>query len=317
MIVRASLGSLAVLGLTKLRMAAAPRTLYLLQYSRSGCAASCAFCPQSRVSKSDKRLLSRIPWPPVELKRIAESLSSKPRLLSRVCVQTVVKEGFEEELLEIVEILKSAGSDIPLSVATTPVEKELLRELKNLGVERLGVGLDAASPRVLESVGKPHSWSEYLDFVRGALEVFGRGRVHVHLIFGLGESELEFVETMARLYEMGSEVALFAFTPVKGTPMESVPPPDLESYRKIQLVRYLLSRGIGPREFLRVKGTRIYLRRGPWLERALEAFLTSGCPGCNRPFYNETPRVLYNYPSRELLERDREELEKAIRRVVE
>jgi len=28
-------------------------------------------------------------------------------------------------------------------------------------------------------------------------------------------------------------------------------------------------------------------------------FQTSGCPGCNRPFYNETPiGPIYNYPRR-------------------
>jgi biotin synthase-related radical SAM superfamily protein len=28
-----------------------------------------------------------------------------------------------------------------------------------------------------------------------------------------------------------------------------------------------------------------------------KAFETSGCPGCNRPYYNESPRgPLYNYP---------------------
>jgi biotin synthase len=35
------------------------------------------------------------------------------------------------------------------------------------------------------------------------------------------------------------------------------------------------------------------------LKRALEpsAFQTSGCPGCNRPFYNERPSSrMYNYP---------------------
>ncbi len=27
------------------------------------------------------------------------------------------------------------------------------------------------------------------------------------------------------------------------------------------------------------------------------AFQTAGCPGCNRPYYNERPgRVMYNYP---------------------
>jgi len=32
-------------------------------------------------------------------------------------------------------------------------------------------------------------------------------------------------------------------------------------------------------------------------------FITSGCPGCNRPYYNESPRgPLYNYPRQPLPE---------------
>ena len=28
-----------------------------------------------------------------------------------------------------------------------------------------------------------------------------------------------------------------------------------------------------------------------------QAFQTSGCPGCNRPYYNERPgRTMFNYP---------------------
>jgi len=33
--------------------------------------------------------------------------------------------------------------------------------------------------------------------------------------------------------------------------------------------------------------------------RSGEPFRTSGCPGCNRPFYNESPRgPIYNYPKK-------------------
>ena len=50
----------------------------------------------------------------------------------------------------------------------------------------------------------------------------------------------------------------------------------------------------------------------------LEAVLTSGCPGCNRPFYNERPRgPIYNYPSHELLDRDKEKVASEIRKAFE
>jgi len=43
------------------------------------------------------------------------------------------------------------------------------------------------------------------------------------------------------------------------------------------------------------------LPRGELVEIAStgEPFMTSGCPGCNRPYYNERPSgPLYNYPFR-------------------
>jgi biotin synthase len=53
-------------------------------------------------------------------------------------------------------------------------------------------------------------------------------------------------------------------------------------------------------------------------ERVLEAidsgvpFLTSGCPGCNRPYYNERPGgPLYNFP-RQLLPEEIEETKRIL-----
>jgi len=118
-----------------------------------------------------------------------------------------------------------------------------------------------------------------MKFIKDAVNVFGKGRVYVHLIVGLGESDEELIGLMRNLYEIGAEVALFAFTPVKGTPFENLPPPQLERYRRIQMIRQQLAK----------KDIRLY-------------FLTSGCPSCDRPYYNESPtdKDLYNVPLRDL-----------------
>ena len=42
---------------------------------------------------------------------------------------------------------------------------------------------------------------------------------------------------------MGVLPALFAFTPVRGTALETNAPPKLESYRRVQLARYLIVNG--------------------------------------------------------------------------
>ena len=38
--------------------------------------------------------------------------------------------------------------------------------------------------------------------------------------------------------------ALFAFTPIRGTRLENNSPPPLESYRRVQLVRFLIVNGL-------------------------------------------------------------------------
>jgi len=315
MLIRASVGTLAQLGMIDLKMLEVPKTVYLLQYSPSGCLASCTFCSQSKDSSSSKDLLSRIRWPAVELDTIVERVLQNERKFSRLCIQSIIKENFEEELLHIVRKMREAGISLPISLSLSPVGRNFLHRAKREGVDFIGVGLDAASPRVFAEVRKPCSWNEYWNLIKASTEIFGRRKVNVHLILGLGETEAELAEVMRGIYSAGAEVSLFAFTPVAGTPTEGRERPDVVRYRIAQILRFLLSKGYDMEEVAYFEGGRIVLRKGPWFKGIESAFLTSGCPGCNRPFYNESPKLIYNYPSLTLLERDlsklREQLSKA------
>ena len=301
MLIRVSIGSLAVLELEDIKMLAKPTTLYTLQYSETGCEAACKFCAQSRLSETGKDYLSRVLWPAIPLDDLVRALRSRPRSFKRFCIQNVIKEGFEEELLYIAKKLTDVDSETPLSVATTPVSRDYLLELKRAGTEMLGVGLDAASPHVFVESGKPYTWDAYWKFIRDAIEVYGRGKVTVHLVFGLGETEREFVETMAKVYRLGATVALFAFNPIPGTPFATRRPPLINRYRVIQAIRYLLDRGYELGEIAEFEGNSVKLKEKALKELSSDAYLTSGCPGCNRPFYNESPRRIYNFPSRSLI----------------
>ena len=281
-----------------------PTTAYLVQYSPLGCFAECLFCPQSTKSNSRKEYVSRIPWPAVELSLIIQKLLEREEEFERVCVQSILKSNFQKEMLEIVKTIRKSGIDLPISVASTPISSEVLKALKKEGVDKFGVGLDVASEELFNRFKKPFKWQNFWNFLRKAVSVFGKGNVHAHLIFGLGESELEFYRTMQRLYDLGVRVALFAFTPVSGTPLENLPKPQIERYRKAQIVRYLIEEGFRIEEILTESEGTITLSKKFEVEEIQDAFLTSGCPGCNRPFYNESPSEIYNYPSREILLRE-------------
>ena len=97
-------------------------------------------------------------------------------------------------------------------------------------------------------------------------------------------------------------VGLFAFTNIKGTSLEDRPQPDLAGYRRIQIVRDLLVRNKITKDQIEFDdlGRIQFLENQPELRESLSsgsAFRVTGCPGCNRPYYNERPRgPLYNYP---------------------
>ena len=133
-----------------------------------------------------------------------------------------------------------------------------------------------------------------------------------HIICGLGESEKEALGLIDRLVKAGITIALFAFVPLKGTPLERGTPPPVESYRRVQAGYYLLKEKLAAYESFKfdVQGRLISFGvANPVLRKYLStgtAFQTSGCPGCNRPFYNERPGgIIYNY-HRPLNENERE-----------
>ncbi|MCX8204775.1 MAG: radical SAM protein [Candidatus Nezhaarchaeota archaeon] len=306
--VRASYGTAVALGLSKGWVEVEPTTLYLLTYVEGKCLANCAFCPQARDSLSDASLLSRILWPPYPAGLVVERCLEvvEAGRARRACVQAINNPRAQPQLRWLVAKLSQGGLD-SISVSTPPVGLEGLRELRKLGAERVSIALDAASPRVFDatkgaSVGGPYTWEGHWRALRRALEVFGRGSVTTHLIVGLGETEREVVEAVVRLSSMGILPALFALTPVPGTRLESASPPSLASYRRIQLARHLIVEGLATLEDFVFSDTgrlaKIKCREAGLREAySGKPFETSGCPCCNRPFYNERPgTTLYNYP---------------------
>lgn len=305
---RVSSGSAVAIGLEPGRLAARPTTLYLLTYSPARCMADCAFCSQARRSSAASEMLSRVAWPAYPLENVVSRLWKARELgLRRVCIQALSYPGVYEDALAIARAIRESA-ELPIAVSSPPFAEDEMRQLKANGVDRASFSLDAATREVFERVKGSDgvfTWDGQMEALRAALRVFGRGRAVSHLIAGLGETEEELLSAVQRLFDEGVYPALFAFTPIPGTTLELHPPPPVESYRRLQLAHHLITTGKA-----RLDGMRFNERgevtsfslEGEELRRAVRSgrpFQTSGCPGCNRPYYNESPRgPVYNYPSR-------------------
>jgi len=307
--IRVSLGSAMVLGLLKGKLDAAPTTAYLLTYKDGKCIANCGFCPQARESKSRADMLSRVSWPVFETAKVFNRIKGavQTKAVRRVCFQALNYPKVVTHLLAFVKSLR-LKVNIPISVSCQPLTSQNIRRLAEAGVERMSISLDAATEEIFDKVkghsaGGPYTWKGQLKLLREAVEILGKGMVTTHLIVGLGETEREMVETIQRCVDMSVLPALFAFTPIPGTALEDNPPPEVLRYRRIQLARHLIFHKIVRYEDMRFDreerikdfgvGKEVLLQ----IVRMGKPFLTSGCPNCNRPYYNEKPSgPIYNYP---------------------
>ncbi|QDA32059.1 radical SAM protein [Thermococcus indicus] len=297
--IRVSYGTAIATGLIKAKMLARPTTAYLMTYHEGRCRNNCAFCPQARDSRADLKKLSRITWPAFDVEEVIEAFPSGG--FARICLQTVDYPGLVSDVIELLDLLQPLG--LPVSVSITPVERETLEEFKSRNVDYIGVGLDVASERLYPEIKDSlYSWGEMWRFTREVIDVFGDGRALVHLIIGLGETDREAVETIWRAYSMGAWVSLFAFTPIRGTRLENAEPPSLTRYRRIQVAHHLIKEGLAAPEDFEFDESGSLTGFGIDVEELAElvppeVFATHGCPGCNRPYYNERPKKEpYNFP---------------------
>jgi biotin synthase len=126
---------------------------------------------------------------------------------------------------------------------------------------------------------------------------------------GMGETEREMCAAIQRVKDMGGATHLFSFYPEGNSLMADHPLPAMDTYRRIQLARYLIDQGTSRADRFdyddaeTIQGFGI---RPDDLDRVIdtgEPFRTSGCVGrdgqvaCNRPFGNSPPGPdMRNYP---------------------
>jgi biotin synthase len=302
--VRLSLGTAIQTGLVEGEPNPFFTTAFLMTYLEGRCSANCAFCPQARDSTSSSDRLSRISWPEFEFKSFLRIVPQAIGL-QRICVQALKYPEVVDDVENMITQLRRVH-DIPLSVCIHPITKSEMVRLRRAGATNIGISLDACTPGLFERVkgadrGSPYRWEIHMEALQDALGAFGEGNVTTHLIIGLGESESEAADFLLDMKDRGVSVGLFAFTSIRGTTMEGMRSPDLPSFRRLQVLRYLLATGRIERNQVQYSESgRLQLEMSQDVLRELlssgEAFRTSGCLGCNRPYYNETPRgTIYSF----------------------
>ncbi|MDD2999646.1 MAG: hypothetical protein PHV05_11345, partial [Candidatus Riflebacteria bacterium] len=210
-----------------------------------------------------------------------------------VCLQTGFNPQMNDILKELVKKLVATG--ISTSMTLSPSQTDLALEMLAMGIDHVGIGLDAATEKTYTE-HKRKNWQTDWPSLQTLLHKAG-SQIEVHLIFGLGDTEEDFIKRIDAIVAAGGKVSLFALTPVNGGKA-----PEISAYRRVQAFRFLCENAVISSQNCRFNDGRLinYGIAETALVDALQhgdAFRTSGCGNCNRPYYNERPgQAFYNYP---------------------
>ncbi len=305
-IVRASIGTLGVLGMELVLMDAPPTTAYLQIYTDRRCQANCRFCSQARGAGGDLQQIARGQYTPSDASEVVRriGIAFERGYIKRACIQTIMYPDMWQDTTDLVRSIRDT-SQIPISVSVFPLSDERYDLLNELGADKLVIPLDAAERELFGRIkgrdaGSVYEWGTHLDGIGRASAVFGRGSVGTHLIIGMGERCEDALRLIDKLHADGVYSALFAYTHLPGTRGLHTNL-SIEHYRAVQFGAYLIREdittfadmafrdgsvvdfGITEEEMLR------FVEKG-------DAFRTTGCPDCNRPYATETHSEVFNFP---------------------
>lgn len=282
----------------------------LLNYE-DGCRSDCSYCGLARTrpgAYEDKSFI-RVDWPLVRTDELVERMAQHEESLTRLCISMVTHPFAYRDTCDITRRIRT-GVSTPLSVLVAPptLNRRRIEELHRLGVDMIGIGLDAATEELFRTHrtdvpagGAGLNWAKYWSVVDDSRDVFGPWKVNCHALVGLGETDHDLVDLFIRLRDRQIFSYLFCFNPEPDSRLGDQPKSPLRRWRRIQLVKHLIeSEGLGWDELaFDDDGALARLRGRPALvDQAIESgvpFMTNGCPGekgepgCTRPYGSYRP----------------------------
>lgn len=284
----------------------------LLNYE-NGCLSDCSYCglARTRPGAYEEKSFIRVEWPLVNTNHLVSRMAEHEKKLTRLCISMVTHGNAYRDTVDITKRL-TAKVSTPLSILVAPptLNSEKLQHFKNLGVDMIGVGLDA----VTENIFKKHrtdvpngalQWNNYWNIINESRRIFGPWKVNIHTVVGLGETDKDLIDMFYRLKDNQILPYLFSFNPEPDSRMGDVPKASIMRWRRIQLIKHLIEKydlspdAVSYDDNNNIKKLEVRNNTIASALYSLDAgipFMTNGCPaeggeeaGCSRPYGSYKP----------------------------
>lgn len=173
------------------------------------CKAKCYYCDFN--SYSGREHLAGSYFCALKDEILSRSASVRGRRVDSIFIgggtPSLVDPAYIRGLLELCTKEFDIAKDAEISIESNPgtLDYQKLRRYKEMGINRLSIGLQAWQDSLLRSIGRIHDRKQFIDNVNAAVEA-GFDNINADLIFGLpGQTFEDWAETLAAVAAMGTE----------------------------------------------------------------------------------------------------------------
>jgi len=282
----------------------------LLNYE-DGCRSDCGYCGLARTrpgAYEDKSFI-RVEWPLVRTDELVDRMAARQEKMTRLCISMVTHPHAYRDTVDIAgRIVAKVEAPLSILVAPPTLNRTKLERFKGVGVDMIGIGLDAVTEDLFRRIrtdvpagGAGLSWAKYWEVVNDAREIFGSWKVNCHTLVGLGETDRDLIGIFTRLRDRQIFSYLFCFNSEPDSRMADHPKSPLRRWRRIQLAKHLIeTEGFSASQFDFDGDDNLSVLDGDAsvVDRSVESgipFMTNGCPGaggepgCTRPYGSYRP----------------------------
>lgn len=288
----------------------------LLNYDE-GCLSDCGYCGLARTrpgTYEDKSFI-RVEWPLVRTDDLVERMAEHESMLTRLCISMVTHGHAYRDTCDITErIARRVRTPLSILVAPPTLNRERIEHFKAIGVDMIGIGLDAVTEQLFRSLRTDVpagglKWEKYWEVVTDARDVFGPWKVNVHTLVGLGEADEDLIRLFCDLRDRQIFSYLFCFNPEPDSRMAEHAKSPIARWRRVQLAKHLIETEgwtLDRFSFDADGGMRGLEGDVAGIAAAVDSgipFVTNGCPGesgepgCTRPYGSYRPTEPFrDYP---------------------
>lgn len=163
------------------------------------CKQKCYYCDFVSYANSEKKVEEYIKTLKKEIREESKNINKEDYIINTIYIGGGTPSFIEEKYIsEIVYEIKEnynveKEAEITIEVNPGTVNEEKLKEYKNIGINRLSIGLQSTKNKLLKEIGRIHTYEEFLNCYTLARKVEFKN-INVDLMLGLPNQTLENVE---------------------------------------------------------------------------------------------------------------------------